>query len=566
MLTIRPDGTVESGNPAADEMFGAVDATLVDRHTDTLLQVAPQTGSGAEFVDAAGEPESPLARTGLRDAIAVRLDGSTLPVELSVAHAPDGGGSVVVVRDVTDRKRREHVLRHQATHDALTGLPNRMRLHESLTAALAVARSSNEPVALLMLDLDHFKDINDSLGHPVGDALLRQVGRRLERVLRPGDTIARLGGDEFAIVLPATTIADSEAVARRLLETLAAPFEVDGLSLRVGASAGIAVCPEHARDSIALVQRADVAMYVAKRGRSGVAVYRPQDDYSSARQLTLNGEFARAIEDDHLELWYQPKLSTAECRVVAVEALVRWVHPEHGILPPDEFIGLAEHSGLIRPMTRWVLDRATSQCAAWRAAGRPLKVAVNLSARNLLEPDLPESIGEILSRNGLEPDGLQLEITEGLIMDDPERAHEVMSRLAGMGLRLAIDDFGTGYSSLAYLKRLPAAEIKIDKSFVLEMDRVRDDAVIVRSTIEMGHHLGLEVVAEGVENARTFEALRRLGCDYVQGYLFSKPLPARELDGWLDDHASSMERGSFVDDHTPVADVPGAVVSGRRSA
>lgn len=528
ILVIGENGEVEHRNRAAIEMFG----------------IKPDDGRHdvTDFV------KPGVQEPGIHEAVGLRADGGPFPVEIAVSDssASAHAARLIVIRDITHRKARERELIHRATHDALTGLPNRARLRDVLDARLVDAATSGEPLSVVLLDLDHFKDINDSLGHPIGDQLLRRIGERLQGGLRDSDMIARMGGDEFAVVLPATESDEGLWIAERLIETLQEPIEVEGLRLRVGTSAGVATFPVHGSIGTDLIQRADVAMYVAKRGRAGVSVYRPEDDFSSVRQLTLNGELRKAIAEDHLGLFFQPKIDARTGDVVCVEALVRWVHPKHGILPPDEFIGLAENSGLIRPLTRWVVDRAVRQCAAWRGDGADLTVAVNLSARNLLEDDLPTVVRNRLAVHGLAPEALTLEITEGLIMEDPERSMEVITELGALGVRISIDDFGTGYSSLAYLKKLPAAEIKIDRSFVSQMDRDRDDAVIVRSTIELAHSLGMSVVAEGVENAVVWQELQELGCDFGQGYLFSPPLPVDAVETWMRSHTAvpAIERES----------------------
>jgi EAL domain-containing protein (putative c-di-GMP-specific phosphodiesterase class I) len=359
--------------------------------------------------------------------------------------------------------------------------------------------------------------------------LLQSIGERLQSELRQSDTIARMGGDEFAVLLPGTDAETARDVARRLVASLAQPFDTQGLPLQIEASIGIAMFPEDGKDASDVIQRADVAMYVAKRERTGFAVYELGRDFNSVRHLTLNGELRKAIDENHLVLYYQPKVSAKDGKIVGAEALVRWQHALFGMIPPDDFIALAEHSGLIKPLTQWVLNEAMRQASEWRRDGLPLPVAVNVSARNLLEKGMPEEVSRLLESHGLPPELLICEITESVIMEDRRRSLEAITKLVDMGVTIAIDDFGTGYSSLAYLRQLPAAEIKIDKSFVMRMDRDKDDAVIVGSTIQMAHSLGLKVVAEGVESERIWCELLARGCDYGQGYYFSRPVPANEF-------------------------------------
>lgn len=439
-----------------------------------------------------------------------------------------------VVVDVTERRRAEEALRHQALHDALTGLPNRVLLQDRLRHGVTAAQRSGEGLALLLMDLDQFKEINDTLGHEHGDRLLQQIGARLQRVLRDSDTVARLGGDEFAVIVPGADRVGAEIVAEKVAAALEHPFQLEDMTVQARASIGIALFPDQGADAETLVQRADVAMYAAKRNGSGHAVYDPDHDRFSLRRLALIGELRRALTAGELELFYQPKLDLRTDRVVAVEALLRWRHPEHGLMGPDRFITLAEVAGLIQPITSWVVDRALRQCRSWLNAGIDLGVSVNISARDLHDAELPNRFAEKLDRWHIAPDRLVVEITEHEIMRDRVQAAETLGRLARMGVRVSIDDFGTGYSSLADLRQLPIDEIKIDRSFVADMATDVNDAVIVRSIVDLGHNLGINVVAEGVENAEIRGWLDELGCDELQGFDICHPLPARELGRWLD--------------------------------
>jgi diguanylate cyclase (GGDEF)-like protein len=431
-------------------------------------------------------------------------------------------------------RQQAEVNEHQALHDALTGLPNRTLFHDRVGQALSAARREHIPVAVMIMDLDRFKEVNDTLGHSSGDELLKQAGSRLREALRESDTVARLGGDEFGVLLP--RVVDSAAavsVARKLREALEEPFAIHGLALQIEASIGIALYPEHGDDVHSLLQRADVAMYVAKEHPGGCEVYaKERDDYSPDR-LTLLTELRRAIDTSELVLHYQPRADLKTGEVTGTEALVRWSHPTRGLVRPDEFIPLAQKTGVIVPLTFFVLNEALRQARTWQLEGLDLCVGVNLSARNLLDVHLPDTVGDLLTRWEVPPSLLELEITESTILADPVRAMNILSRLNGMGIKLAIDDFGTGYSSLAYLKRLPVDELKIDKSFVQGMEDDENDAVIVRSTIDLGRNLGLRVVAEGVETASAWNRLAALGCDVAQGYYVSRPVPAGELAAWL---------------------------------
>ncbi len=434
-------------------------------------------------------------------------------------------------------------LQYQASHDALTGLPNRQRLHQALEARLADLRAAHgAPFALLLIDLDGFKEVNDALGHKAGDHLLRKLGPRLRARLNRQDVLVRLGGDEFAVLLAAADGPEpAERCALELLEAIREPFALEGINVHVDASIGIALAPAHCRDSSTLLRFADVAMYHAKRQGKGCSTYARDIDGHSTRRLELLSSLRGAIAGDELELFYQPKLQVQTQRPVAAEALVRWRHPQHGLIMPDQFVPLAELSDLINPLTRWVLTRALRDCARWAP---PLRVAVNVSARNLQDGELPREIAQLLAEAGVPAGRLQLEITESAIMLDPDRARETIRQLAEVGVSLAIDDFGTGYSSLAYLKELAVDELKIDKSFVVDMRHDENNAIIVRSTVELAHNLGMRVTAEGVEDPHTLRLLAELDCDFAQGYLFSRPLPAATLPRWLSAHAEATVQWS----------------------
>jgi len=463
-------------------------------------------------------------------------DGSWRTIEVTTnnrLHDPAILGVIATARDVTTRRAGEELLQHQALHDTLTGLPNRALLHDRLAHALAFAGRERAPLALFLMDLDRFKEVNDTLGHDAGDDLLREVGRRVQGALRASDTVARLGGDEFAMLLPSADAASATEAARKILSALVEPVTLHEQIVIAGGSVGIALYPDHGEDAAALLRHADVAMYAVKRGGGGYAVYNPDHDRHTPRRLTLIGALHRAIARDELRLHYQPTIDVTGGRVRMVEALARWQHPELGLLPPEQFIPLAEQTGLIVPLTRWVLDTAVRQVRAWRDDGLDLGVAVNLSARTLRDPELSEAIAGLLQAHGVPADKLRVELTESMVMADLPTAVEVLTRLSQLGVRVAIDDFGTGYSSLTHLKRLPVDEIKIDRSFVTNMTTDSDDATIVASTIGLGHSLGLRFVAEGVEDERTWQALEALNCDGAQGFYVSHALPADELARWL---------------------------------
>ncbi len=447
-------------------------------------------------------------------------------------------GVIGVATDITARRRMEEEMWRQARHDALTDLPNRTLLHERLGTALEHEREDGgPPLALCLLDLDHFKEVNDALGHHAGDLLLRQVAARLREVARPEDTAARLGGDEFAVVLPGAGADEAKALAASISAALDAPYVIEGHSLHLRASIGIALGPEHGGDGATLLRRADVAMYAAKRSSGGQALYMKGQDAALPARLSLIADLRHAVTARTLELHYQPQIDLTSGRVVGVEALSRWPHPVHGFVPPDQFIPLAEGMGVVGALTDWALEEAIRQCRTWRDAGHALVVAVNLSAATVHDAQLPATVARLLHAHDVPPQSLRLEVTESALMADPARAGVVLTGLAELGVGISVDDYGTGYSSLAYLKRLPVDELKIDRSFVKNLSTEEADRTIVASTIGLGHSLGLTVVAEGVEESATVRTLAAMGCDRGQGYHWGKPLPAAKLDLWLRAHA-----------------------------
>jgi diguanylate cyclase (GGDEF)-like protein len=434
-------------------------------------------------------------------------------------------------------------LRHAALHDELTGLPNRSAFNQDLDEAIQ-QQISGTKLAVLLMDLDRFKEINDTLGHHQGDQVLTSVAARLRGLVRPGDTLARLGGDEFAVLL--TRVDDVEqalAAADRIRSVVSEPHSLGGLSVTVGATIGIAMCPDDGVDASTLLQRADVAMYTAKGGH-GIAVYSIERDNYSPSRLALVGELQAAIDTGELELYWQPQADLRTGVVVGAEALLRWTHQQLGFVPPEEFVGLAERTGLIRPLTLFVLRSATTQWRAWHDAGFDWAISVNLSARNLLDRNLVDDVADALGDAAMPPSLLTLEITETSVMADIDRSLAVLQRLALLGVRLSVDDFGTGYSSLAYLKRLPVNEVKIDKSFVINMECDEDDLVIVRAVIDLASNLGLNVVAEGVETQTAWNMLAESGCTVGQGYFLSRPVPAAQFLKWVIDRHEATHNES----------------------
>ena len=461
-----------------------------------------------------------------------------------VAFAIDNAIYVEELQDATERaeayrlqleQNHQHLvtineeLEHLALHDPLTGLPNRSLVVDRLQQAIRTARRDRKSMALLMLDLDHFKEVNDTLGHLVGDQLLVRVGERFQSALREPDTLGRLGGDEFAVVLPRANREDALIVAEKLQAALRRPVDIDQNSFSIAASIGISIFPEHGPDPSNLLRSADIAMYVAKRARNEHAVYDAKLDTYSPDHLALLRDLRVAIQQDNISAAFQPKLDLRTGIIIGVEALARWRHPEKGDIPPYEFIPVLEQTGLIKPFTLQILEKSIDYCSQCRQHGMEFSVAVNLSMHNLRDDKLPEQIGEIIQRYDFDHRQLVLEITESAIMHDPEHSLEILNRLDTMGLTLSVDDFGTGYSSLSYLKRLPVRQLKIDRSFVKDMINDEDDAMIVRSTIDLAHNLGLTTVAEGVEDDKTLEQLRKLDCDMAQGYLISRPLSPEDF-------------------------------------
>jgi diguanylate cyclase (GGDEF)-like protein len=503
-------------------------------------EVDPLFSAIEDLVDKASNQHHAQAIRALEDLRArERFNSLAVPIVFFVGLILVGLFSNVLhrTRKLLNRQRDEAL--HDSFHDVLTGLPNRSLLADRFEQALRTGRRDGSITGLLLIDLDRFKEVNDTLGHHYGDRLLAQIGTRLVGAKREIDTIARLGGDEFAVLLPVVEgLNGALKVANRLREVMSETFELDGIELEVEASIGVVISGEHGEDPATLMLRADVAMYVAKKQNLGVSVYDPGTDQHSPERLALLGQLRRGIELGELFLHYQPKVIPRTGQVIGVEALLRWRHPERGLVGPDEFIPLAEHTGLIGPLTQCVLGMALAQVKAWTDVGYRLPVAVNISARNLLNDQLVDQITDLLAMHHLSAEMLEIEVTESAIMLDPARAHDILSRLHALGIRIAIDDFGAGYTSLTQLKHLPISELKIDKSFVLTMQSDQANTLIVRSIIELGHNLGLSVVAEGVETAEALSMLSGLCCDVVQGYHLCRPQSAEDFLRWYSERAN----------------------------
>ena len=480
------------------------------------------------------------------DVTAQRKDGSEFEAELHVTPVKSGDTTehwVLFLRDVTSARQQLAVLRRQAMYDPLTGLANRQMLIERLDSAIDAARAAKSIVALLVMDLDRFKDINDTFGHSYGDELLRDVGERLRIAVDTNDMVARLGGDEFAIVIVSARDSSKVAgIARRILNGFHQPFAIEGQLVEADASVGIAVYPDHGSDARTLLRRADVAMYAAKEANSGYAFHSSSHDSRTPEELALVVEMRGAMERNEFEMYYQPKLHLRSGLMTRAEALIRWNHPKRGLLAPGAFVPIAERTGLIKPLTDWILNRVMQQLDEWHTTGAPVHVAVNVSAKSLREQTLPAKIQTLLDKWHVDPRFVKIEITETGVVSDPAHALAIMAMMQSMGLRLSLDDFGTGYSSLTHLRQLPVDEIKIDKSFVMAMLESEADTTIVRTIIDLGRNLGKQVCAEGVETQEAWERLEAMNCDLAQGYWISKPVPAATLIEWLVDTFWGMKR------------------------
>ncbi len=489
-----------------------------------------------------------VARLPFRDLVYCLGAPGSRGVYISVSGEPifDATGAFKgyrgVGRDVTHQRLAEQQVLKLARYDGLTGLPNRNMFIDELERALAHARRHGERLALFFIDLDRFKNINDSLGHGAGDQLLKVMASRLRSLLRESDLVARLGGDEFVVLLDGTVEAAGLAqVARKALAAIGEPVAIESRHYQVTGSIGISRYPDDGSDAATLLKNADAAMYLAKdRGKDNDQFYTAQLAAQSAQQFALETDLRAAVQRDELQLHYQPKVRMGDGALVGMEALLRWLHPQRGLLAPGAFITLAEDSGLIVPIGQWVLRAACRQVRAWRDAGLQVpRCAINLSARQFVNDTLVDEVGDALAEQGLEPAALEVEITESVLMSDPQRANRTLQGLHALGVHIAIDDFGTGYSSLAYLKRFPAQTVKIDRSFVKGLPQDRDDAAITQAVIAMAHSLGLDVVAEGVETQAQLDFLRQLGCDEAQGYFIGRPMPAAQLQQRLDGAAAA---------------------------
>jgi diguanylate cyclase (GGDEF)-like protein/PAS domain S-box-containing protein len=539
VMTLGLDGRILEANPMLEHVCDYAAGALQGRPLVAYLEESDGVCMAIAAL-CAGETDRCQVEHRFR-----RRDGSLMWCRTVMTLVRDASHQpthvVAMLEDISDRKQAEHDLLHRTLHDSLTELPNRLYFYESVTQAIAAAAEQRQ-LAILLIDLDRFKEINDTLGHHYGDLLLCEFAGALRRHLRPPDTLARLGGDEFALLLHVDGDAAGAAASAlaRIEDLVAQPYVIEGLPLSIEASIGVACFPRDGEDVDQLLRYADIAMYSAKTSGVGHAFYEPNGNGNGhdPRRLGILGELRRAIAERELVLHYQPKLDLRSKLVDRVEALVRWQHPRDGLVLPGHFIPLAEQTGLIKPLTLYVLETALAQCKRWLDAGRSIGISVNISPRNLNDPDFPKDVETLLRRYDVPAEHLLLEVTERGIIADPARAEATLRRLSELGVRIALDDFGAGHSSLAFLARLPLDQIKIDRSFVTDLVTDSGDDVIVRSIISLGHELGLEVVGEGVETAEVQTRLEEYGCDLVQGFQLTRALPAEELERWLERQAA----------------------------
>lgn len=556
VMVVNADGAMEVANAAAQNMLGFSSATpgSLAGHLRAISWRDAET-------DEALSPENmvsdsgPAGETARGRRVRFRHPGDATErwatTRTAPLHGPGGRveGALAVVTDATREQTLVAELARLAHHDVLTGLPNRRLMHETLGRTIDI--HEDQSLSLLLVDLGGFKEVNDTLGHEAGDALLREVGRRLRAIPRERDLVARLGGDEFALLLPATGRAGAEEVAQTILRAIRAPIIHEGRSVEVSVSIGIGVFPEHGQDASTLLRHADVALSMAKQGSGGVEFYAASRDEHSLARLSLGTELRTAISDGQLRLCYQPLISLSDGVPVGVECLVRWEHPERGLLAPNLFVPKAERTGLIGPLTAWVLDEALRQQQLWRREGINCDISVNLSARSFHDEDLPATVMSLLERYGARPESLTLEVTESVAMEDPEQAIAMLQRLGKRGVRLSIDDFGTGYSSLGYLRRLPVHQLKIDRSFLANIMADAGAASIVSFIMGLGQSLDLEIVVEGVETEEVTGMVTSLGFDLGQGFYFGRPMVAEELARWWREHDTSAAGALLASLHGP---------------
>ena len=533
IVSISATGKIKLFNPGAERMFGYRGADILGNNVSMLMPEPYRSEHDGHLMRYLHTGEARVIGIG-REVAAQRSNGEIFPMELRVSEVYlDGQRQFIgIMRDITERKAAEAKIIHLAHYDALTDLPNRLLVQDRIQQTIAWARRSGAQFAVMFIDLDKFKSINDSLGHDVGDRLLQMVAHRLTESLRAEDTVGRQGGDEFIVLLASLSAAEDAAlVAQKILGVLSAPFIINGQDLRTGASIGIAVYPQDGADVETLLKNSDTAMYYAKdAGRSNFQFFARAMNAAAAERLLLESSLRHAIERGELLLHYQPLVNIADGSIVATEALARWNHPELGLVAPARFIPVAEDSGLIVPLGEWVLRQACSQLKQWREQGVQLRrMVVNLSPHQFRQKRLVQTFSRVLSETGVDPHWLGLEITESVIMENPEVSIDILEKLKALGIELSLDDFGTGYSSLSYLKRFPIDKLKIDQSFVRDITTDADDAAMVAAIIVMAHQLNIRVVAEGVESAAQLAFLREHGCDEYQGYYFSRPLPADDL-------------------------------------